>query len=186
MEAEGLDEIWGRLLASRCRPADVPAIDQTGIYALFLAPGAALPDVVIDSSGLLYVGMTASSLAERNHLTHEASGFSSPRRSFGALLKQELDLHAVPRSPGPSASNIRSFSFTAKGERRLTDWMTTHLEYGFAVVENEIEHVEDELIARQRAPLNLKGWRNPQAAHIKALRGLCRDEAARARSRAQT
>ncbi len=184
MSGEGLAEIWERLLASRCQPADVPAIDLPGIYALYLTPGTALPDVVTEMSGLLYIGMTESSLVERNHLTRKASGFSSPRRSLGTLLKQKLDLRAVPRSLGLSASNIRNFSFTPEGESRLTDWMMAHLDYGFATIQHDVKRVEGRLIAERRPPLNLTGWKNPQAAHIKALRQHCRDDAGRARSRA--
>ena len=184
MAGEGLAEVWERLLASRCQPADTPAIDLPGIYALFLTPGTALPDVMTETSGLLYIGMTKSSLAERNHFIHKASGFSSPRRSLGALLKQELDLRAVPRSLGLSASNISNFSFTPAGERRLTVWMMAHLDYGFATVQHDVKRVEGRLIAERRPPLNLTGWKNLQAAHIKARRQHCRDDAGRARSRA--
>lgn len=183
MSGEKLTETWEWLLASRCQPADVPTIDLPGIYALFLTPGTALPDVATETSGLLYIGMTESSLVERNHLAHKASGFSSPRRSLGALLKQKLDLRAVPRSLGLSASNISNFSFMPEGESRLTDWMMAHLSYGFATIQHDVKRVEGRLIAERRPPLNLKGWANPQAAHIKALRRHCRNDAGRARSR---
>ena len=179
--AEEPEMIWERLSASRCSPKDVPTIHKSGVYAFFLASEAAFSQVVTDASRLLYIGKTKSSLAERNHLLHKASGFSTPRRSIGAILKQEIRLQSVPRSLGISGSNIANFSFAPDGEKRLTDWMMSHLNYGLVAVKDP-DSIEKRLISEQRPPLNLNGWKNPQGRHIKALRKLCKLEASRAAS----
>ncbi|MDQ3678208.1 MAG: hypothetical protein M3401_15665 [Actinomycetota bacterium] len=43
----------------------------------------------------------------------------------------------------------------------------------------EPDALERELIARACPPLNLKGWLNPEATTIRALRKACADEARR-------
>jgi len=121
--------------------------------------------------------MTDSSLEVRNNFGHAHSGFSTPRRSLGALLKEPLRLQAIPRAPGPSPSNTRNYRFRDADELRLTDWMKSHLTYGFATVKDAAP-IEKALIATLQPPLNLTGWPNPQRRHLRALRAICRDEAA--------
>jgi hypothetical protein len=172
-----LEAVWTGLLASRCRPAAIPAIDRPGLYALFLNDPAALKDLAVSPSGLLYVGASGSSLEARNHFTHADSGFSSPRRSLGALLKGKLGLRAIARGSGASPSNARNYRFTPDGEQCLTAWMMEHLDYAFTVVEREAEAVERCLIAGVEPPLNLTGWPNPQRRQLRHLRALCHAEA---------
>jgi hypothetical protein len=177
-----IEPIKQRLLGHRYRAADIPAVDAPGVYALFLIEPNALPSVTPGPGGVLYVGMTESSLEVRNHFAHEHSGFSTLRRSLGALLKQQLRLTAIPRSAGPSKSNIRSFRFPDDGELRLTRWIEDHLSYGFAAVDDDVRAVERALISALKPPLNLTAlfdWRNPDLATIRRLRRECRDEAAR-------
>jgi hypothetical protein len=68
----------------------------------------------------MYVGMS-SNLAERDeaHFRTGGSGFSTLRRSLGALLKQELRLSARPRGTGSSAQNYRCYQFDDAGEEQL-------------------------------------------------------------------
>ena len=172
-----LQAIKRELLVRRYLAGKIPRIDGRGIYAFFLTNPAALNGVAIDPSGLLYLGMTESSLDIRNHFTHMHSGFSTLRRSLGALLKQELHLHATPRAIGASPTNVRNYRFLDADEERLTTWMTNHLAYGFAIVENEVKLIERLLIRDMQPPLNLKGWSNPQRRHLRVLRDVCRDEA---------
>ncbi|OZA12732.1 MAG: hypothetical protein B7Y02_06975 [Rhodobacterales bacterium 17-64-5] len=115
--------------------------------------------------------MTTAGLTSRNHFLHQSSGFSTLRRSLGSILKTELNLVAVPRSAGSERSH---FKFLPDGEQRLTNWMKTHLSYAAVPVASGSRGIEDDLILDHRPPLNLVGWKNPQARFIKSMRALCR------------
>lgn len=153
---------------------------RSGVYLLRLADGADLPRV--SAAGALYIGRS-SNLAEREFDTHFASGktgFSTLRRSLGALLVERLDLRAVPRAPGPSATNTRNYRFDDAGEDRLSTWMREHLLIGVASHPNP-RGVEGELIALACPALNLTGWENPMRAEVKRLRKRCAEQAEAAR-----
>jgi hypothetical protein len=113
----------------RYRHDEIPSLPDAGVYAFFIKDRSKLTGVQMRSDGLLYVGMTASSLEVRNHFFHRDSSFSSFRRSLGALLKTRLKLHAIPRGLGRTRRDFVHYRFTAPGERKLTDWMQKHLEY---------------------------------------------------------
>jgi hypothetical protein len=150
-----------------------------GVYACFLAAPGALAGLSVEPSGLIYLGRT-SNLEVRNNFAHRDSGFSTLRRSLGALLKEELRLQAIPRGDVPLRNNWRYYRFREEDEQRLTDWMIAHLTYGFAIVGDDIKTVEQALIAELRPPLNLTGWpTNPQEPYLRKLRDACRDEARR-------
>jgi hypothetical protein len=121
--------------------------------------------------------MTESSLDSRNHFEHDNSGFSSLRRTLGALLKSKLRLRAIPRAQGPSKTNVTNYRFTEAGERKLTKWMKQNLMYSYTPVKLDIISREKDLIKSLEPPLNLTGWRNPQRNDLKLLRAKCRDEA---------
>ena len=174
------ETVWTRLLASRCSPADKPAIAKPGVYALFLNAPNTLAGLAVGSDGLLYVG-TSSNLKGRNHFSYASSGSSSPRRSLGAVLKQKLALSVIPGGASASQKDITHFRFTPLGERELSTWMLDHLDYAFAIVEQDAPKIEGHLIAQKRPPLNLKKWRNPQRHFIEACRQVCQCEASQAR-----
>ena len=169
-----------KLLSQRYRASEIPAHDEPGVYALFLVDRTALPGLAVESD-VLYVGMTESSLEVRNHFSHSNSGFSSPRRTLGALLKEKLKLKVLPRAPGPSVSNVKNYRFSGDGEKRLTAWMDSHLTYGLCPADAHVREIEGRLIRELEPPLNLTKWRNPQARQLRALRKGCRDEASSAR-----
>jgi hypothetical protein len=156
---------------------EVPQADGPGVYAYFLNDRKALPPIQVDSTGILYVGMTESSLDTRCHFTHSHSGFSTFRRSLGAILKQGLGLRALPRSSGSSPTNTRNFRFDAEGEARLTDWMRQNLRYGHVPLDGDVEQTEAALIQALSPPLNLKGWKNPQKPLVQRFRRACAAEA---------
>ncbi len=176
------DEAYGAVLATilgpTYAPLDIPAVDAAGVYALFLTDPSALPGLTIPASGVLYVGMTESSLEVRNHFAHGDSGFSSPRRTLGALLKNALQLVAIRRGTGPSPRNITNYRFPGDGEQRLSAWMAQNLRYSLARVTGSVGAVERRLIGELQPPLNLTHWLNPQRPHLKSLRQACRAEAA--------
>ena len=168
------------LAESKVKPADLDLPSAPGIYAVYLREGDAIGRATANPDGLVYVGVSAD-LKARGVETHFKTGgskFSTLRRSIGALLKGQLDLTAIPRSPGASKSNTRNYKFTNDGERRLTSWMEDHLEVGFVVVDQGAEDVEKAVITALEPPLNLKGWKNPQRALLKRLRAVCAAEAA--------
>ena len=171
-----LTKIRAQLLGTRYRASEVPAVYECGVYAFFAKPGT-FKGLSIDASGLLYVGRSGSSLAGRNHFTHKQSGFSSLRRSLGALLKNELKLRALPRAPGLSPRNIQNYRFHDEGEECLTNWMEDHLTFSFAVVRGDIKAVEKALIADLQPPLNLTDWPNPEVRYVMDLRAVCAGEA---------
>jgi hypothetical protein len=176
------ETIREKLLSRRYRASEVPPNDGPGVYALFLADWTALPGLSVESD-VLYVGMTESSLEVRNHFNHSHSGFSSPRRSLGALLREQWKLQALRRAPGTSPSNVKNYRLSDDGEKQLASWMDKYLTYGLFPVDSNVRKIEDRLIGELKPPLNLTGWRNPQSSRLKALRRACRSEASSARER---
>jgi hypothetical protein len=176
----GCETFRGKLLSQRYRASEIPTHDEPGVYALFLTNRTALPGLTVESD-VLYVGMTESSLEVRNHFSHSNSGFSSPRRTLGALLREKLKLKALPRAPGLSLSNVKNYRFSDEGEERLTAWMDSYLTYGLCPVDAHVREIEGRLIGELKPSLNLTKWRNPQARQLRALRRGCREEALSAR-----
>jgi hypothetical protein len=177
-----LPAIKAKLLSTRYTADTISPVDGTGVYAFFLSVPSALA-VNIEPHGLIYLGMTESSLEVRNHLTHVHSGTSSLRRSLGALLKDQEEFQAIPRSPGKSRTNTTNYRFRDEDEIRLTKWMRTHLTYGFATVEHDARVVEKALIVELCPPLNLTDWPNPQGRYLRDMRAACRNEATIAQQR---
>ena len=150
-----------------------------GFYAIYLATGDHIGGIPAAAGGLIYVG-TSKNLAQRDmgtHFTSGQSGFSTLRRTLGALLKDELDLRAERRSLGPSPTNTQSYRFDSAGEDRLTSWMLEYLEIGYCQHDADRDEFERQLIADLQPPLNQTKWPNPHRQRIKALRAACRDEA---------
>lgn len=155
-----------------------------GVYALFLKDLSSLKPFEPGRDGLIYVGRS-SDLAQRDlkiHFDSEKTGFSTLRRSLGAILKRCLNLSAVPRSSEPSESNVRCYRFVRDGEDSLTEWMRRNLEVSVFIVGNP-RPLEADLISCIQPLLNLKGWHNPYRQEIKALRKICADEARSHRSK---
>jgi hypothetical protein len=159
---------------------EVAARPRPGVYAWFLDEPTALPGVPDQGEDPIYVGMT-SNLRERGDETHfsdEGTGFSTLRRSLGALLKDELRLQARPRGTGASRQNYLCYRFEPAGDARLTAWMQRHLRV--AVAEHaDPDAIEGDLIQLAEPPLNLNRWPNPYRADIMALRKTCVQEAER-------
>jgi hypothetical protein len=164
-------------LATAAPPAQAPSISEPGIYAILLTSPDALALVTTGRHGLLYVGMTDATLEARSHFAHRHSGFSTFRRTMGALLKNDLGLLAIPRGSGNSKTNFTNYRFTDAGERALTDWMSSHLLLAQTPVLEGLDTLEKDLIALLEPPLNLTDWPNPQRPMLKSLRAACAEEA---------
>jgi len=150
---------------------------RSGVYAIrVISPGLLAP-FEEGNGGLIYCGMS-SDLAVREFDTHfnsDQTGFSTLRRSLGAILKAQLKLSARPRGTGKSKSNFTNYRFDPAGEGRLTDWMRAHLRVRTWATRHH-EALETELKPRLRPLLNLEAW-NPHNAAIRKLRRICADEA---------
>ena len=100
-----------RLVESRVRIHDLVCPSGPGVYANFLCEAGALGHFSPRAERPIYIGMS-SDLAAREldqHFSARRTGFSTLRRSLGAILKSEFDLTAFPRSPGSSKTNVRNF-----------------------------------------------------------------------------
>ena len=170
------ESVFRSLSNRRFRPDDIPEHPEPGVYAIFAAQLECLPGIVLPPSGLVYVGQS-SDLAHRNHFRMAHSGFSSPRRSLGALLKSPLRLQAAPRSSGHSKKNYENYRFAGDGEERLTAWMRCNLSYAIYPYNGDTENLEKQLIKENAPPLNLTYWRNPQKKQIQTSRKACKQEA---------
>lgn len=180
-----LTAVKRELLGRRYAATEIPPCDVSGVYAFFIDDPTALDGFQVDGAGPLYIGMTESSMKVRNHFGHQDSGFSTLRRSLGAILKHQGRLmKVIPRGTGDSASNFRNFRFSDECESALTGWMVEHLTYNFVALDKDIKAVECQLIENLCPPLNLKGWLKPQSRELRRLRkklrrlrGVCRQEA---------
>jgi len=170
-------DIANELLSGRKPIDEASSSSRTGLYGIFARTRDCLPGVTIPASEIVYVGMTEDSLDTRNHFLARSSGFHSPRRSLGAILKRQLGLRAVPRAPGPSDTNIQNYAFAGDGESRLSDWMRNHLDYAIVELGIELRKIETATIQAMRPPLNLTNWPNPQKRSIMDLRNVCKSEA---------
>jgi hypothetical protein len=151
---------------------------DSGVYAIYLCTPGLLAPFTEGEDGLIYIG-ASTNLADREfdqHFSSESTGFSTVRRSLGALLKRPLLLIAIPRSPGASETNLRNYRFVEDGEARLTSWMCQHLEIGVHASSHYAD-LEDFLIPHLKPLLNLTKWQNPHRPEIKRLRKVCADEA---------
>lgn len=177
-------EVIAKLRSSRRALSELVVDSEPGVYAFFLKPGASLRCGPVCLGEAVYVGRS-SNLAKRQlyvHFSSDNTGFSTLRRSIGALLKDCLDLRSAPRAPGSSETNYRNYCFQPEGEVRLTGWMHANLEIGVCPLPTGYEEIEEALISELQPPLCLKGWPNPIARPTKSLRKLCADEARGRRS----
>lgn len=167
-----INDICQALLENR-QPHDAPQPNAPGLYAIFLRPRCQLLPITPADHGLLYVGATDEGLDARNHFTMD-SGFSTLRRSLGAILRKHLWLQPYPRAPGTSETNARNYAFAVDGETILSRWMRANLLVSTLPLQGaDLQKLEVDVIAALKPPLNLTGWDNPQRVLIKKLRADC-------------
>lgn len=171
-------ELTSRLIGERSRPLRLEPPASPGVYALFLTELQNVGGVPAGTQGILYVG-TSENLSERHasaHFNSKNTGFSTLRRTLGALLRTELNLTPAPRGKKPTKSNKASYRFTPEGEERLTDWMVANLVASHVCVD-EPGKIEKDLIRLLEPPLNLTGWDNPHRSFVRRKRQECQLEA---------
>lgn len=153
-------------------------LDSPGLYALYADA------VVWRQLGLgdppderpLYVGKAEDSLVTRDLRTHFASGRtgqSSPRRSFAALLVDELALVAMPRRPAdPEPDKRTHYALEPDGDQRLTEWMREHLRLAAWPCERPVAlgKLERLVMGELQPPLNLTGVSQPWSAQVRDAR----------------
>lgn len=155
--------------------------NEAGLYAVHgdllavgeLAAGAA--------DHPLYVGKAERSLVGRDLRTHFATGktgSSTLRRTLSALLREPLELRAVPRNlarPDGSAN----YSLESSGDERLTEWMHARLRLSVWVRPDGVvlDEVETAVLNALRPPLNLAKMGCLGDRRVKAARAAMAEEA---------
>ncbi|MBN8423103.1 hypothetical protein JF531_01035 [Microbacterium esteraromaticum] len=162
---------------------------RPGLYAIYgdeqawrdlkLEPAPDLP---------LYVGKAEDSLVSRDLNGHFATnpnskprtGSSTVRRSFAALLREALDLHAVPRNLA-KPERFANYGLAEGGDARLNEWMHARLTLAVwpapAGMPVPLGDVETAVIVRFTPPINLD--KNPgKLARLSAARAAMAAEAA--------
>ncbi|TCJ23792.1 hypothetical protein E0W80_09545 [Microbacterium sp. PI-1] len=167
--------------------AHVPS--RPGLYAIYgddqawrdlqLEPTPAVP---------LYVGKAEASLVSRDLNGHFAinprskprTGGSTVRRSFAALLRDGLDLHAVPRNLA-RPERFANYALAEGGDARLNEWMHARLQLAVwptpAGMTVPLGEVETAVIMHFAPPINLD--KNPgKLARLSRARAKMAAEAA--------
>ena len=160
--------------------------DKQGIYAFFLDKSNDLGK--FGSSGqIIYAGLSETNLNSRCNQTHLATGqtgWSSLRRSLGAILKLQLNLTAQKRDKNPNKLRADKYKFDEAGEKRLTQWMIKNLKMGYwptdkpLTLEN-LKKKEENVNIKLKPSLDLDKRTkkfNPLAAELDSLRKICRVE----------
>jgi len=157
----------------------LPAIPaKPGLYAIYGNDG------VWSSLGLgsaidglpLYVGKSEDSLADRDLKTHFGNGrtgTSTVRRSFAALLRDELQLTAVPRNPA-NPGHFSNYGLSAADDVALTNWMRSRLEIAFWIFDQSrpLAAIETDVLRHLHPPLNIQGVDHKWKAGLKAQRAV--------------
>jgi hypothetical protein len=177
------DRVWTRdeVIAAEC-----PVPRAGGVYAWFFRD---IPrEVPIDNCirwrdlTLLYVGISPSSCVSsagvgsrqtlwnrvRYHYVGNAEG-STLRLTLGCLLERELDVKLRRVGSG------RRMTFH-DGEARLSQWMASNAFVTWVVSEHP-EHLESELIASGKLPLNLAQNQHSFVSTLGAIRRRARERA---------
>lgn len=161
----------------------VPA--RPGLYAIYASRVAwltlGLGETPDDRP--LYVGKAEGSLVSRDLNTHFATGKtgrSSPRRSFAALLADDLQFVAMPRRPAnPEPKKWTHYALEDPGDEQLTDWMCANLEFAVWARRDGVPlaKVELEVMRSWLPPLNLVGITTPWTAQVRAARAALAEQA---------
>jgi hypothetical protein len=165
----------------RIRDAADRVPSKPGLYAMYAsADVAARLGLIVTTGTPLYVGKAERSLAGRDLGTHFATNASRPartggstvRRSFAALLRDELALQAVPRNVN-NPDGSANYALTPEGDARLTDWMHENLSLAVWPAPQPqpipLRDIEKAVLRRWSPPLNLTDVTEPNA-YLRALR----------------
>lgn len=155
--------------------------NEAGLYAVH-GDLLAVVELAAGAAGHpLYVGKAERSLVGRDLRTHFATGktgSSTLRRTLSALLREPLELRAVPRNftrPDGSAN----YSLESSGDERLTEWMHARLRLSVWVRPDGVvlDEVETAVLNALRPPLNLAKMGNLSDRRVKVARAAMAEEA---------
>jgi|SRR5690606_10792695 len=160
--------------------------DRQGIYAFYVDNTTDLGKFGTPGQ-LIYVGLSEKSLNSRDtksHLQSGQTGWSTFRRSLGAILKTKLNLIAQKRDINPKKLRADKYKFDEDGESRLTEWMLQNLKMGFWSTSNPLTKAilreeEKKVIIKLKPTLDLDirtKHLNPLATELDKLRAICRQE----------
>jgi len=161
-------ETWAIVDATKHVPA------RPGLYAIY-GDEMAWRDLGLEprTEQPLYVGKAEDSLVTRELNGHFAAnanipprtGSSTVRRSFAALLRDALDLRAVPRNLN-RPERFTNYALAEDGDARLNGWMRDRLSLAVwpapapAAREWVLGDVETAVIQRFTPPINIS--KNPR------------------------
>lgn len=159
---------------------------EQGIYAFYIDKTTDLGKFGKPGQ-LIYVGLSAKSLNSRDietHLESGQTGWSTLRRSIGAILKSKLKLTAQKRDLNPVKLRADKYKFDDKGEIKLTKWMMNNLKMGYwsaskPLKKEKLMDEEEKLIIKLKPTLDLDKrtkMLNPLAKDLDELREICRQE----------
>ncbi len=159
--------------------------DYSGLYCFFLNGKSSL-DIFGKDKQAIYVGISVNLNGRelKQHLKSGETGWSSFRRSIGAILKKQLKLEATHRDLNPKKLRADKYKFKGDGEARLTNWILENTELGYWTMntklgKNHLELLETEVIKILKPTLDLhKATKhlNPLATQLDKLREVCRNE----------
>lgn len=175
-----IEQVLEELRKRRVYPTKLRAPDKPGVCAVFATGKTDLPGFTTSPGQIIYIGITQHSLATRVYTSHFGSkrtGFSTARRSLGAILKKHLRLTALPRGKGATNQDFYCYHFQKEGEERLTRWMLQRLQVSVLPWTGDPREIKKKLIAKAEPLLNLQNWQNPHGQKIRELRAQCADEA---------
>jgi hypothetical protein len=129
----------------------------------------------------LYVGKAEDSLVARDMRSHFAdgrTGSSTLRRSFAALLHDDLKLRGTPRNP-LKPGYYSNYGLDVGDDQRLTKWMTRNLRIATWASPSDVPLalLERDVIGMWPPPLNLSGVRTPWSDMLSARRRVVAEEA---------
>lgn len=160
---------------------DVP--NEPGVYAVWFSEKAwGQLRISPARQGLAYIGVGDPSLRRRyrEEWRPKNSGRSSPRRTLGAVLAQELALVPRPRPDRDPDRGARYYVFGSDGEARLTTWLEEHATFACCTTdEARAGDVETDLIPACSPPMNLTKWPNPLRKALRDARRVMEAEATR-------
>ncbi len=183
----GLDSVLAALAAPKLPLKDaLPVLPATpGLYAIYgneavwqqLRLGTPATDVP------LYVGKAEDSLVKRDLATHFGNGrtgSSTLRRSFAALLREELELSAVPRNPA-KPSHFSNYGLIPTDDAKLTAWMRNWLQIAVWSTDGSrpLAVIEAEVLRHWIPPLNIAGVDHRWKADLQRRRKVMADQARR-------
>ena len=160
---------------------DLPS--QPGLYAIYggertwadLGLGVSVPSLP------LYVGKAEDSLASRDLRTHFGdgrTGSSTVRRSFAALLRDQLQLSGIPRNT-VKPDHFSNFGLSAQDDAKLTAWMRANLEIAVWLFDfsRPLIDVERDVLRHLNPPINILGVNHKWKSRLQAERAVMANQA---------